>query len=344
MVDLAFSAEQNALRSAFAELFAKHASIERVRAAEPLGFDERLWAEMVAIGAPVLGVPESAGGAGASALEVAIVAQEFGRRIAPVPLVEAIVAANLLAAVGGQADLVGAIAGGDVLPSLALSRPHDGVVHLAPAGAVADAIVAFDGDRLLLSRRSGNRPYVPQTPNLASAPIADWDLGSDPVVLATGRAAEEHYAAAIAQWRLYTAAALVGLGQTALDIGVDYVKERHAFGVPLGWFQSIQHRLADVATAGEGSELLTWEAAWATDAQPERAPALATMAFLCAAEAAFDICRASLQYHGGYGYTLEYDIQLYFRRAKAWPLAGGALKPIYDELADVLYVKGTEVA
>jgi alkylation response protein AidB-like acyl-CoA dehydrogenase len=164
--------------------------------------------------------------------------------------------------------------------------------------------------------------------------------------VATGERAREIYAAALSEWRLLTAAALTGLSQAALEIGVDYVRQRHAFGVPLGWFQSIQHRLAEVATATDGAELLTWEAAWAREADPDRAPALATMAFLHAAQTAFDVCRASLQYHGGYGYTLEYDIQLFFRRAKAWPLAAGSANRLLAELADAVYetaVPGTAV-
>jgi alkylation response protein AidB-like acyl-CoA dehydrogenase len=86
-----------------------------------------------------------------------------------------------------------------------------------------------------------------------------------------------------------------------------------------------------------------WEAAWARgDAAgaAERAEVLARMALLFAAETAFDICRASLQFHGGYGYTLEYDIQLYFRRAKAWPLAIGSPAVLYDRLGSALFASG----
>lgn len=344
MVDLTFSDEQQALRSAFADLFAKHASIERVRAAEPLGFDQRLWDELVATGAPVLGVPESAGGASASAVDLAVVAQELGRRIAPAPLAEAIAASEALAAVGGQQDLIAEIAAGGVLPTLALAPPRAGTVRLAPAGAVADALIAWSDGRLLLDRRLGSRPHAEAAPNLASAPLADWVIGDDAVVLAEGEQARRVYSDAVSTWQLLTAAALTGLGQTALDIGVNYVKERHAFGVALGSFQAIAHRLADVATAAEGADLLVWEAAWARAAAPERAARLATMAFLFAAETSFDVCRASLQYHGGYGYTLEYDIQLFFRRAKAWPLVAGSPNVILTELADAIYQPGKEAA
>lgn len=342
MVDLAFSEEQEALRSAFAGLFAKHASPERVRAAEPLGFDERLWRELVATGVPTMALPEEAGGGGASTLDVAVIAYELGRHIAPAPLIETVVATTVLHAVGGQDELFEQVAEGMVIPTIALSESRDGTVRNAPAGAVADAIVALSGDRLLLARRDGKRPFAAPTANLADAPIADWHLGDDVHVLCDGDRARDLYADAVANWRVLSAAALSGLGSAALDIGVEYVKQRHAFGVPVGWFQAVQHRLADVTVAFDGAELLTWEAAWARSTRDSRAQALATMAFLHAADTAFQICRASLQFHGGYGYSLEYDIQLFFRRAKAWPLIAGSPRVLYQQLAGMLYDTGEE--
>jgi alkylation response protein AidB-like acyl-CoA dehydrogenase len=119
------------------------------------------------------------------------------------------------------------------------------------------------------------------------------------------------------------AAAPAGLARAALDIGVAYVKERHQFGVPIGSFQSIQHRLADVHTAVDGARLLAYEAAWAADTGEPRAAALAAQAAWFCGQAADDAAGASLHYHGGYGFMEEYDIQLYVRRAKAWRLLLG---------------------
>jgi alkylation response protein AidB-like acyl-CoA dehydrogenase len=258
-------------------------------------------------------------------------------------MIEAMVAANLLAAVGGQDDVLAEIATGAVLPTIALASVTGEVARMVPAGAVADLLVVLRGDELLVSRRDGARPHVPAAPNLANAPIASWDLDGPAAVIAEGQRARRLHADAVSEWQVLTAAALSGLGASALEQGVDYVKQRHAFGVPLGWFQSVQHRLADVATAGEGAELLCREAAWARATGDPRAAALAIMALLFAGESAFQTCRASLQFHGGYGYTLEYDIQLFFRRAKAWPLALGSPAVRYQRLADLLYRPGSEV-
>jgi len=343
-VDLSLSQDQLAVQAAFAEFFDKEASLERVRAAEPLGFDPELWARLVGTGAIAMAWPEAAGGDGASRLDLVLVAEQYGRRIAPVPFPESVAAGGLLAAAGAT-DLLATIADGSVLPTIALSPPAAGKLRLVPAGAVAELVVAPDGDTLIaLTRPPGTRPHVPASPNLGSSPLADWSLDDgERTVLAAGPQATALYQDAVADWKLLTAAALGGLRATALEIGVSYVKARQAFGVIIGSFQAVQHRLADLVVAGDGAQLLTYEAAWARDtaqadgtAQADAA-ALASMAFLFNADCAFRTARECLQFHGGYGVTLEYDIQLYFRRAKAWPLALGDPRREYQRLADLAY-------
>jgi alkylation response protein AidB-like acyl-CoA dehydrogenase len=343
-MDLDLNDDQALLHESFADFFTKEARPERVRAAEPLGFDDVLWEQIVALGATTMGVPGSLGGGGARALDLALVAQEVGKRVAPVPFVEAVTTANLLAHTGAT-DLVATCVEG-ALATIALRAPVDGVCRLVPAGAVADVSVVPIGDELVALRRSatGPRPYVPSPPNLGSSPIADVRL-EDPsferVVLASGVEARQLYDDALVEWKLLTAAALDGIRAAALDMVVDYVKARKAFGVPVGWFQAIQHRLADITVAGDGAHLLVYEAAWAREEGQANAPELASMAFLFLTELAFKTCRESLQFHGGYGYTLEYDIQLYFRRAKTWPLSLGDPRREYQNLAARLYPDGT---
>jgi alkylation response protein AidB-like acyl-CoA dehydrogenase len=339
-MDLSLSDDQRAVREAFADFFAKEAPVSRVRDNETVGFDAALWTAVADLGALALGVAEEHGGGGGSALDEVLVAEEFGRRLAPIPLVEAMTAAGVLAATAPGRDLLDAVVSGQTIATIALHPPQDGRLRLVPAGAVADVVIFLENEALVAVSRSGERPYVTPPRNLGSAPIADWDLnapGQTRTVLADGSAAAELYADALAHWRLLTAAALNGLRAEALDIGVAYVKGRHAFGVPIASFQTIQHRLANVATTGDGVGLLIFEAAWARDSDPDRADGLARMAFLAASEIAFQTCRESLQFHGGYGYALEYDIQLYFRRAKAWPLSIGSLSAQYQQLATELF-------
>jgi alkylation response protein AidB-like acyl-CoA dehydrogenase len=263
-----------------------------------------------------------------------------GRHIAPVPFVEAVVAGNLLSSCEVP-EIVASIVSG-AIPTLALRRPVDGICRLVPAGAVADIVVIWDEDELvaLVRRSAEDYPRLSSPPNLASSPVANVRV-DDPTFerlpLASGRDAEFLRAESLKEWRLFMAAALDGLRSRALAIGVEYVKQRKAFGVPIGWFQAIQHRLADLAVAGDGAELLVYQAAWANDEGEEDASRMTSIAYLFLSELAFKTCRESLQFHGGYGFTLEYDIQLFFRRAKAWPLALGDPRTEYERLSIELF-------
>ncbi|MFB4309686.1 acyl-CoA dehydrogenase family protein [Actinomadura sp. GTD37] len=338
-MDLDFTAEQEALRAALREFFQKESPPAVVRDAEPLGFDAALWRKATEMGLGSMAVPEDAGGGGAGLVELAIAAEALGRTLAPVPLVEAAVANTLLASAAGDTvpdAPVSAAVAGELLATLAL-RPVEGdVARLVPAGAVADLVVALRGDDLVVARTDG-RPAA-AVPNLGAMPVADRRVDpAEAVVLATGPRARALHGRAVHHWQLLTGAALTGLASAALGLGRDYALERRAFGVPVAGFQTVQHRLADNATAIEGARLLGYEAAWAHDAGLAKAGPLATMSFLFAAETAFKTASDSLHVHGGYGYTLEYDVQLYFRRAKAWPLVAGDLRAAYAELPHRLY-------
>src|SRR4051794_959245 len=310
----------------------------RVRAAEPLGFDADLWREVVAMGLPAIAVPAELGGGGASLEELGLCALEVGRAVAPVPLVEVSVATNLLARCGATDRLRDVVEG--AVATITLLPAEHGVARLVPAGAVADVVLTLRDDKLVALR--DGRHDRPSPSNLGTAPIADWDLAAcDATVIASGGEATTAFARAVDEWRALQAMAQIGIAQRALELGVDYVKQRRAFGVLVGWFQSVQHRLAEVVTNIEGAELLGYEALWALDGGHPDAAGLASMAFLFASETAFEACSASLQFHGGYGFTLEYDIQLYLRRARAWALALGDPHAEHRRLASVLL--GVEV-
>jgi alkylation response protein AidB-like acyl-CoA dehydrogenase len=344
-MDLSFSEDQQQLRENLSGFFSKESTPECVRAAEPSGFDPVLWDKISAMGLPSMAVPEDLGGGGASMLDLVLTAEEFGKRIPPAPLLESVVATNLLSRLTatGSADvaeqLLARSVAGDALVSIALQPLVGGVARLAPAGAVADALLALDKSELV-ALRSGVSPCSPLAvpSNLGTAPLADRGVGIDErVVLASGPEAVVAFDVARQEWQLLMAGALVGLAQTAIDMGADYVQQRRAFGVLIAWFQTVQHRLADAVTDLEGARLLTYEAGWSADEGLANASALAAMAFLFSSEVAFRIAAESLHFHGGYGYTLEYDIQLFFRRAKAWPLAYGDPKDGYRSLAARLF-------
>lgn len=339
-MDLSLSDEQQAVKDAFSQLFTKESPPEVVRATEPIGFSEELWRQMVHTGAVGISLPEDVGGGGAGMLEAALVAEQLGEHLAPVPLVEATVAARLLAASGeaGRAFLSALLEEG-TLVTIAVRPPVAGTARLVPAGAVSPVMILFDGDELVAV---GPAPELPRhVANLGAAPLADRPVDGPAAgprtVLARGAEARRLHADALVEWRALTAMALAGVAARSLHLGVTYTKERQQFGVPIGSFQAVQHRLADVATAVDGARLLAYETAWAIDAGDPSAAGLASMAFVFASETAQDASAASLHFHGGYGFMLEYDIQLYFRRAKAWPLVLGDPGQELLELADLLY-------
>ena len=321
-MDLNPTQDQRQLVDAFAALYGKHASGAAVRAAEPSGFDASLWSALTEIGAVSMGVPRESGGGGASLLDLALVAEQHGRFVAPAPLVEAQVAARLIARLAEKAaGLLESVVSDDRLITVALHPVREGVANsvatLVPAAAVADqALVPVGGD-LMCVELSGHRLPVSTG---AATPVADVvDLRTGSTVLAGGPDAERNWAHAVDEWMTLTACVLVGLARRALDTAVAYVKERTVFGRAIGSFQGVAHPLADAATAVDGARLLAYRAAWAAQEEPERFAELAAMCFAFATETARQVTALDVHVHGGYGVSTEYDAQLYFRRAQGWP-------------------------
>jgi alkylation response protein AidB-like acyl-CoA dehydrogenase len=339
-VDLSLSAEQRQLVDSFAAMYARESTSERVRAAEPSGFDPRLWTALVETGAVDMAVGEEAGGWGASELELALIAEQFGRAVASAPVIEAQVAARLLGGCGAAgATLLRQALAGDKLVTFAPRIVRTGMLGLVPAGAVADAVVAMADERLVALPLGANRRPVE---NLGSLPLADITVGDDDVILlAEGDDARRRFSDALDLWLTLTAAALGGAAKKAVDLGVEYAKQRHAFGVPIGSFQAVSHPLADSATAADGALLLALEAACAFVDEPNRSKELAAMAFAFAYETARDATQRSLHIHGGYGFGMEGDIQLYYRRVRGWAMVYGEPAVALDRVADARY--GTAV-
>ncbi len=320
-MDLRLNEDELAVDEVFAAFFAAEAPIEVVRAAEPLGHDAELWGRFVATGAPGMALPIAAGGGGAPLTIAAVVAHQLGRSIAPVPFVEHTVAGRAVARWAPDDESVPEIAAGGLVATLGFAS------DLVPAGAVAEVIVhAGDDDGVHLARSAAPGAAEPNAPRL---PLARRRLDGA-AVAATG------WRRVAAEWQALMAIALCGLGGRALEIGVDYVKDRHQFGVAVGTFQGIQHGLADASTNVEGATHLAQRAVCALDADADDAETMAGMAFLFAAEAAQGATAAALQYHGGYGYAEEYDIQLYYRRARGWALQYGDPAVEYQRLAALL--------
>lgn len=336
-MDLEPSADQRALQDAVRQLVGRESTPERVRAAEASGFDARLWSHLTQMGAVELLIAEQLGGAGSGVLELVLVAQEAGRRVACVPLVESAVAARALAdgldrAGGPIAEMLTGVLEGRAIAVFAPRPAVDGVAILLNGGAAADAVLCLDGDEFVLAE-SARPPTVTGTLGFTAAASRDLaGVAVDRHVIARGREAHEAWATALARWQLGTAGVLVGIAAAAVEIAAEYARERRQFGVAIGSFQVIQQALADSCIAVEGSELLVRESAWRADYDVDGWRGMASMAFLHAGETAVQACERALHVHGGYGYTLEYDIQLFLRRAKALSLSQGDPEPLWEQI------------
>ncbi|WP_030672797.1 acyl-CoA dehydrogenase family protein [Streptomyces rimosus] len=276
------------------------------------------WRRLAGAGVFGLAVPEKHEGAGLLPIELVVSFVELGRHAVPGPLAETVAAAVLLDRLGdadGLADTwLPAIAAGDAMVSYAdLSRgPY------ALDAATADVTLLVDGDTLRAS--GGNGPVQPSVD-----PVRRLTRCAAGAVLASGPAVRAAAAQAADTARLLTAAQALGVGRRLLDDTVAYVKQRTQFGVAIGSFQAVKHRLADVLLALELAEPLVYGAAVELAGASQAGVAGSAdatgvgiaMAKVAAGEAAYTAARAALQLHGALGYTDELDLSLWIRKARA---------------------------
>jgi hypothetical protein len=321
--DYSLTDEEADVRAMLREFFGEQSPPEVVREAEPLGFDEALWRSALRAGIADLSLPEEHGGQGAGLIELVLAAEEVGRTVAPLPLVDHAVATRLLAELPDpHPDLAAAVAG-DLILSLAPLSARRAGAQLVPSGALARGVLALVDDDLVLLRREA---APPQAANQGAAPLAWWDPADPSVVrtvLATGDPARALWQRAEAEWQVATAAALVGLAEGASLLARTYTTQRKAFGTPIAAFQAISHTLVDVHEATQTARNLVLKAAWFLAEEPGSRPDLPTMALANAARVATDVTMKCVHVHGGFGIMLEADVSLYHRRAAVWGQVGG---------------------
>ena len=375
-MDLDLTPEQELLRDTVRGVCTKHAGLDVVRQMEddPVGYPEKFWLQLAELGLLGLTLPEAWGGSGMSMLDAVVVYQELGRALAPSPhFVSSVISGGVIARAGTddqRTERLRAIAAGDAIVTPAWLEPGRG---FGPEGVQLRATPDGDGWRLTGSKR--HVPFARAAERLLVLARTDdgvalllVDPGADGVTLEQQRtiASDTQYKVAFdgvrvgsdtivgatdggwATWDavmhdgiILLAAQAVGGARQALDITVQYAKDRRQFDKPLGAFQAIAHYLADAVTAVDGAETLVWEAAWARDAGRSHAR-LAPMAKLFACRTFRDVTAMAQQVFGGVGFTVEYDIQLYFRRAKQLQLSWWDDRYLEELIAtDVLDDAGT---
>jgi alkylation response protein AidB-like acyl-CoA dehydrogenase len=354
-MDLDFSEEQQMLRETVRSICERHSPLTTVRELEddPLGFSPDLWKQLAGAGVTGLLVSDRYGGSDLTTLEAAIVHEELGRTLAAAPhFVSCVLAAGALARAGDEAQKkrwLPSIAAGTEIVTPAWLEPDRGYgaagvqmrayrdgkeirlsghVHFAKA-AHAFLVLARTGagaadlDLLLVDAQA---PGITLTQQLTLASDAQYKVVfEDVVVPASARIGPG--GSGWATWNdvmhdgvIMIAAQAVGGADRAIEITVQYANDREQFDRPIGAFQAISHYLADGATVVSGGKTLAYEAAWAR-ANGKPVNRLAPMAKLFACQTYRDVTAMCEQVHGGYGFTVDFDIQLYFRRAKQLQLS-----------------------
>ncbi|BBZ41828.1 acyl-CoA dehydrogenase IpdE2 [Mycobacterium conspicuum] len=288
--------ERELLRETVAALVAKHAGPAAVRAAmeSDQGYDESLWRLLCEqVGAAALVIPEELGGAGGELADAATVLQELGRALVPSPLLGTTLAElALLAAPEPDAETLAALAEGASIGALVLDADY--VVN----GDIADVVVAAAGGKLSRWTRFSAQPVATMDPTRRLARVqaeATVDVGDDPGIAD---------AAAV-----LLAAEQIGAAERCLELTVEYAKSRVQFGRPIGSFQALKHRMADLYVAVSAARAVVAEACVAPT------PANAATARLAATETLSMVAAEGIQLHGGIAITWEHDMHLYFKRA-----------------------------
>src|ERR1700752_898746 len=321
-LDYSLTEDHQALQSAYRDFFKMHCPIETVRAAEESGFDKSLWERLCGMGATTMALPHTVGGDDATLVDLTLVAEEIGRSLAPVPWIDHVCAARLLARLEAlDADTAG-VANGEQLAALAIRIDSPAGIRLIPTGSIADHIIVADGDQVV-RLTFGTRPA--KVDNLGRLPMAWGDpAAADPrTVVAEGPDALANYQRALDEWRLLTAAALVGLVEETMTIAAEFAKTRYTLGVPISTLQAISHPLANMAITVQGGRNLARRAAWFLDNEPDERPELAPSAFVFMAEEAARAATMAVHIQGGLGVSAEAAATAYLVRARGWALAGG---------------------
>jgi alkylation response protein AidB-like acyl-CoA dehydrogenase len=313
-MDFDLSDDQLALRHGATELLDGFASPAHVRAhtESENAFDGALWDAMVEQGWLGIEVPESEGGIGLGAVEVAVLAEALGAHAAPAPFVPAVLALDALRGAGATA-WVERLLSGEARACVAWDLGHP--VPYAPS---ADLAVVCDADRVFaveLVDRPEREPAMDLTRELG------WlNVDGLPRIPLGGDTARERL---IDRGATFTAADLLGGAQRALGMAVDYAKDRVQFGRPIGSFQAVKHRCADMLVDVEGMRSTVYWAAWCIGADDADASIAASTAKVWCSDASKRVMASALQVHGGIGFTWEHDLHFFLKRAQLDQLSFG---------------------
>jgi alkylation response protein AidB-like acyl-CoA dehydrogenase len=339
LMNFELTADQRMMAETFARFMDERSSSAHIRAAAGQGgYDAEFWQGLAELGAFSLRVPEEQGGLGLGIMDAAVLMEEAGRTLASGPLAETLVATRILALLAEQThgELLEAVIMGSSVVSIAYHDVATQSMQWIAGGAVADAVIARDGDQIALYLI--NKDSQAFENNLASTPIAEIDFSQcERQTLSQNVSGLSIFKQGLEEWKLLLAIALSGLSREAVRMASEYACERQAFGQAIGSYQAISHPLADCIVEIDGAKFLTWKAIHDIAHNLKDAAAQISMAIWWAADTAGRAVTQSLHTFGGYGLATEYDIHLYNLRAKAWPLVFGDPAKFLEEAGHRLY-------
>jgi alkylation response protein AidB-like acyl-CoA dehydrogenase len=334
-----FTDDQQAIKRTAREFLEARYKPELVRelAESERGFTDDQWGELVELGWPGVIVPEEHGGLGLGAVELIVICEELGYALAPGPFFSNACAAAILTAIGSDAQCqrwLAPLAAGELRGTLAVwdqragwapdhseAEAADGTLTTVKIAVPDLASAAFvivagaDGRHYLVELgadgvRAVAEPALDSTRKLFTLELDDAPVEALPH---DGERLADAYAMIITA----LAAENVGAAQRAMEMAVTFAKDRKQFERPIGSYQAVSHRCAQMLLEVEGARSLCYWAAWAVDHEPETAQRAASMAKAYAGDAGFRVTASALQVHGGIGFTWEHDLHFFLKRAKA---------------------------
>jgi alkylation response protein AidB-like acyl-CoA dehydrogenase len=309
-MDFGFNDTQQEIKSTAHDFLADRFKPERVRelAQSESPYDEGVWKEMGELGWPGIAVSEEYGGQGLGTVELVILQEELGYACAPSPMISNAYAGAVIEAAGSDEQKerwLPGIASGERRGAAELTNDGGAIVGAAEGAAI-----------LVLAEGEGARLVEPDDATLERLDLIDTTRAYFRVAADGGESLPGEIARAVDAGMVALAAELVGVAQRALDMATDYAKEREQFGRPIGAYQAVSHRLADMLWAVEEARSLTYYAAWTADAEPESLSLAASMAKARASDAAASVAHDAIQTFGGIGFTWEHDVHFLLKRAK----------------------------
>jgi alkylation response protein AidB-like acyl-CoA dehydrogenase len=332
-MDFAFTSDQQLLKNSARAFLDEHCKPATVRLLweDKRGESEAMWKEMAQLGWLGLALPEAHGGSELGMVETALLLEEMGRASYPGPYLPTMLVAMAIDRAGTDAQKsrwLPAVAAGGARASVALL---DGEMSWAPDAITTHAEKSGNGWKL-----SGTKPFVawahvadvilvparapegltlflvdPGAAGFKQMPVTGMDLATRWVNLTLDGVPVS------ADSVLGAAAEMLGAARRCLDMAVEYAKVREQFGQPIGSFQAIRHKCAEMLLEVENSHAAVYYAAWALDAGADDAEIAASVAKAYVGDSSRKVCGEAIQVHGGIGFTWEYDLHLYFKRAKA---------------------------